>query len=58
LKEEPVIVFSYIAKEALTTAALGDVYRTLSSMGRETKQGEIGVVLDGNYYGITEYAEE
>jgi|SRR5438132_837572 len=58
LKEEPVIVFSYIAEESLTTAALGDVYRTLSRMGREGKQGEIGVVLDGKYYGITDYAQE
>lgn len=27
-------------------------------MGRATNQGEIGVVLDGRYYGITTYAEE
>ena len=51
-------MFSYIAEESLTTAALGDVYRTLSRMGREGKQGEIGVVLDGKYYGITDYAQE
>src|SRR5260370_30457277 len=58
LKEEPVIVFSYIADEALTTSALSAVYRTLSQLGREGKQGEVGVVLDGMYYGITEYAQE
>ncbi len=28
-----------------------------SRMGREARQGEIGVVVDGTYYGITEYAE-
>src|SRR5437763_1105845 len=33
-------------------------YRTLSRMGRELKQGEIGVVIDGKYYGITEYQAE
>jgi len=27
-------------------------------MGREANQGEIGVVIDGRYYGITEYMEE
>jgi len=58
LKEEPVIVFSYVAQEGLTSAALGELYRTLSRMGREANQGEIGVVIDGQYYGITEYAGE
>jgi hypothetical protein len=58
LKEEPVIVFSYVAHGALTMTALADLYRTLSHMGRQAKQGEIGVVIDGKYYGITEYAEE
>src|SRR6516162_5209777 len=58
LKEEPVIVFSYVAEGALTVAALADLYGTLSRMGRQANQGEIGVVIDGKYYGITEYAEE
>jgi hypothetical protein len=58
LKEEPVIVFSYVAEGALTVPALADLYRTLSRMGRHANQGEIGVVIDGKYYGITEYAEE
>jgi hypothetical protein len=51
-------VFSYVAGDALTAAALADLYRTLSRMGRQANQGEIGVVIDGKYYGITEYAEE
>jgi hypothetical protein len=51
-------VFCYAAETALTVAALGDLYRTLSRMGRQTNQGEIGVVIDGRYCGITEYAEE
>lgn len=58
LKEEPVIVFSYVAEVSLTAAALADIYRTLSRMGRQANQGEIGVVIDGKYYGITEYVEE
>ncbi|HZV06488.1 MAG TPA: hypothetical protein VE999_15515 [Gemmataceae bacterium] len=58
LKEEPVIVFSYVSGESLTTAALAELYRTLSRMGRQANQGEIGVVIDGKYYGITEYVEE
>jgi hypothetical protein len=58
LKEEPVIVFSYVAEIALTVTALTELYRTLSRMGRQANQGEIGVVIDAKYYGITEYAEE
>ena len=56
--ESPVIVFSYVAAAALTVASLEQLYKTLSRMGRATNQGEIGVVLDGRYYGITTYAEE
>ena len=28
----------------------------ISRMGREAKQGEIAVVIDGKYFGITDYA--
>ncbi len=58
IKEEPNIVFSYAAAEALTVEALTELYRTLSRMGREANQGEVGVVIDGKYYGITDYAPE
>jgi hypothetical protein len=58
LKEEPVIVFSYASQESLTVEALSSLYRTLSRMGRETRQGEVGVVIDGKYYGITDYSAE
>jgi hypothetical protein len=56
--EEPVIVFVYFASEVLTEANLQELYKTLSRMGRATNQGEVGVVLDGTYYGITEYLAE
>ena len=55
LTEEPVIVFSYVPEGALSVAALTDLYRTLSRMGRDARQGEVGVVIDGKYYGITDY---
>ena len=58
LREEPIIVFSYVAEADLTTNIFAELYRTLSRMGREANQGEIGVVIDGKYYGITEYIEE
>ncbi len=49
ISEEPVIVFSYFASEAMTTTSLHELYKSLSRMGRATNQGEIGVVLDGRY---------
>src|SRR5438128_9971870 len=49
VREEPVIVFSYVAAGALTVAALTDLYRTISRMGRQANQVEIGVVTDGKY---------
>lgn len=58
LREEPVIVFSYAAEQDVTTTALQALYRTLSRIGRETNQGEMGVVIDGTYYGITRYEGE
>jgi hypothetical protein len=54
LQEEPDFVFSYVAEADLTTNTLSELYRTLSRLGRRANQGEIGVVIDGKYYGITE----
>ena len=42
----------------MTVESVTALYRTLSRMGRETNQGEVGVVIDGKYYGITEYTQE
>jgi hypothetical protein len=58
LQEKPVIVFSYVAEADLMANALSELYRTLSHMGRQAYQGEIGMVTDDAYYGITEFVEE
>jgi hypothetical protein len=58
IQEEPVIVFCYVAEGSITVAALEELYRILARMGRETNQGEIGVVLDGKYFGITDFSVE
>jgi hypothetical protein len=45
-------------QEHIVTPSTAELYRTLSRMGHEAQQGEIGVVIDGKYYGITEYVKE
>lgn len=55
VREEPVIVFSYAPEEAMTEQTLTTLAATLRRMGREANQGEIGVVIDGKYFGISKY---
>lgn len=50
-------VFSYVAPEDLTAPALRRLRTFLHGMGREAHQGEVGLVLDGHYIGITEFEE-
>src|SRR5207244_518588 len=55
LAEHPVVAFTYAAEHDVAVAALTALYQTVSRMGRETRQGEVGVVVDSKYYGITDY---
>jgi hypothetical protein len=55
ISEEPVIVFSYVVGDDLNAGSLATLYQTLARMGPETRQGEVGVVIDGKYYGIADY---
>jgi len=56
--DDTTIVFSYVAPDDLTRETLATLRSYLHRMGREANQGEIGLVLDGHYIGITEYDEE
>ena len=59
LFEEPVMVISYIEPSLLEDdAVLADLRGFLHRLGRETNQGEVGVVIDGEFFGITAYDEE
>ena len=49
------MVTSYIPEEALTDAAVASLRAFLHRMGREARQGEIGVVIGNEYFGITDY---
>jgi hypothetical protein len=53
--EEPTIVQSYAEHEAVTNEAMAAVRSFLHRLGRETNQGEVGIVIDGEYFPIRNY---
>lgn len=55
--DDTTIVFSYISPEDLTAPALRELRSLLHRLGREANQGEVGLVLDGHYIGITQFDE-
>jgi hypothetical protein len=56
--DEPTMVISYAEPKAGASANLRRLRALLHRMGREARQGEVGIVIDGEYRGITEYDEE
>jgi hypothetical protein len=57
IRENPVVVYSYVAAEAFT-AALPRVREFLHRLGRRTDQGEIAVEFNGRFYHIRRYDPE
>ncbi len=57
--DEPVVVHCYTTRADIqddaNLAALGDFCRKMS---RETRQGEIGLVVGDEYFAIREFGEE
>jgi hypothetical protein len=53
--EQPTIVTCYADPRAMTRAAQSRLRAFLHRMGREARQGEIGIVIGDKYYGITEF---
>ena len=58
LFETTVMVLSFADPNDLTEFALLELKAFLMRLGRETNQGEVGVVIDGIYYGFTQFTEE
>lgn len=56
--EEPTIVTCYADPNAATDAALAQLRQFLHRLGRETQQGEVGIVIDDAYCGITKYDDQ
>lgn len=59
VKDDPVVMHCYMSPEAIESldnqAELGGFCRR---MGRETNQGEVGLVIGDEYLAVTNFAEE
>lgn len=55
--ENPTIVECYVDRKALNKGKK-ELRRFLHRLGRETNQGEIGIVIDSKYFGITIFDHE
>jgi hypothetical protein len=53
--DDTVLVTSYVDPESLTDDALAELRAFLHRLGRDARQGEVGVIIGGSYYGIQEY---
>jgi hypothetical protein len=58
VSDEPTMVISYAEPKRVTPANLRRLRAFLHRMGREARQGEVGIVIDGEYRGITQYDKE
>jgi hypothetical protein len=50
--EEPTIVTCYADPAAMTASARGQLRRFLHELRRETRQGEVGIVIGDKYYRV------
>ncbi|MBI5515219.1 MAG: hypothetical protein HY909_15690 [Deltaproteobacteria bacterium] len=53
--DDTVLVTTYAAEVDVTDEAFAALRRFLHRLGREAHQGEVGVIIDGAYHGITSY---
>jgi hypothetical protein len=53
--DDTVLVTSYADAGTVTELALRRLREFLHRLGRDANQGEVGVVIAGHYYGISQY---
>ena len=55
LEEQTVMIVSYVDRKLLTGATLRSLREFLHRFGREARQGEVGIVIDSKFYGVSRY---
>jgi len=59
VKDEPVVVHCYTTPADIEHARnLGELGSFCRAMGRDARQGEIGLVIGDEYFAIREFTEE
>ena len=53
--DDTVLITSYVSEDIFTERSLRELRTLLHRLGRDAKQGEVGVVISGSYYGITDF---
>jgi len=57
--DAPVVMHCYTTPEALSDdTKIAELLRFCRRMGRETRQGEIGLVIENEYFPITDFGQE
>lgn len=56
--DETVMITSYVDPAVVTSGTLTSLRSLLHRMGREARQGEIGIVIGTQYHGITRYDDQ
>lgn len=52
--DDTVMVTSYVDPSVVTDSALAELRAFLHRLGREARQGEVGIVVGSQYHGITQ----
>lgn len=55
IHDETVVVFTLAHPDDVTADAVRQIRSFLHRLGRDTNQGEVGVVVEGHYWGITDF---
>ena len=59
VKDEPVVIHCYTTPQAIEAAAnLAELGAFCRRMGREARQGEVGLVIGDEYFAIQDFAED